>query len=265
MHRATQANSSFRAYTGGGSRSSVDTIDDSKLMQEMSGNFMHNETRQGVEAPQNYGFTSVVAPATKDSNGKITDSAEAHISFSGSNRSFPVAGVMDDRRHRLRNMQHGDVAMFRQALDKLQFHLNQAGGFLTGPRDKTVRMQLVDEDSGQQQQQGQQQALRPDGIARDVLHVGTHAGAGMSSGSGGQGSQKGQSPIYKDGQKSYRFVHVTGSETACSGASIRDYGSDGKGYRETTGGKMYCGGLASDPMAIVVTVAGPSVNTLAKI
>ena len=73
MHRATPLNSSFRAFSGGGTRSAIDTIDDSKLMQEMAGNFMNGESRKGVEAPQNYGFTSVVMPAIKDALGKIID------------------------------------------------------------------------------------------------------------------------------------------------------------------------------------------------
>ena len=40
MHRATPLNSSFRSYVAGGARSVIDKIDDSKLMQEMAGNFM---------------------------------------------------------------------------------------------------------------------------------------------------------------------------------------------------------------------------------
>ena len=269
MHRATPATSSFRAYTGGGTRSAVDTVDDSKLMQEHSGNFMHGETRQGVEAPQNYGFTSVAAPATKDADGKITDSAEAVISFMGSNRSFPVAGVMDDRRHRLFGLQPGDSAMFRQATDKLQFHLTGSGGFMTGPRDKTVRMQLVDEDSGQQQQQGGQQSVRADGSVRDVLHVGSHAGNGSSSSSssqGGQQQQKGQKPIYQDGQKSYRFVHCTGDETVCSGNNVRHKLSDGQIYYEVYSDKnVYLGADHTKNQQIVVTVLGPAKNTLAQV
>ena len=56
-------NSSLRGYSAGGARGVVDQVDDSKLMQEMGGNFMANEMRSGVEAPQNYGFTSVVFDA----------------------------------------------------------------------------------------------------------------------------------------------------------------------------------------------------------
>jgi Bacteriophage Mu Gp45 spike protein len=65
MHRATPLNTSIRAYTAGGARSVVDKVDDTKLMQEMGGNFMANETRDAIEAAQNYGFTSVVFDAEK--------------------------------------------------------------------------------------------------------------------------------------------------------------------------------------------------------
>ena len=57
MHRATPLNTSIRAYTAGGSRSVVDKVDDTKLMQEMGGNFMANETRDAIESAQNYGFS----------------------------------------------------------------------------------------------------------------------------------------------------------------------------------------------------------------
>ena len=92
MHRATSLNTSIRAYTAGGSRSVVDKVDDQKLMQEMGGNFMANETRSEVESPQNYGFTSVVFDAEKDKDGKVKASAETFIGFMGGNRSFPVCG-----------------------------------------------------------------------------------------------------------------------------------------------------------------------------
>ena len=252
MHRATPLNSSFRAFTGGGTRSAVDEIDDSKLMQEHSGNFMAGESRKGIEAPQNYGFTSVVMPAIKDALGKITDSAEAVISFMGGNRSFPVAGVMDDRRHRLFNLQPGDTAMFRTALDKLQFHFSTDGGFLTGPRDKTVRMQLLDEDSGKQQQGAQ---------------AGQHAAA--AGGSGGQSGQqkKGQQPIYKDGQKSYRFHDVTKDETRSSGTNVRSYLSDGNCYVDVNADKnVYVGGQSGKgSFDMLVTLSGPCKNAKGKI
>jgi Bacteriophage Mu Gp45 spike protein len=209
MHRASPSNTSFRAFSGGGTRSAVDQIDDSKLMQEHSGNFMANETRQGVEAPQNYGFTSVVMPAIKDALGKITDSAEAMISFMGGNRSFPVAGVMDDRRHRMFGMQPGDVGMFRTALDQLQMHFTGDGGFFSGAQDKMVRMQLV---AKQQQQSG---GGAPGAGTRDAS-----SGSGGAPGQQSSGQQKGQKPVYKNGQDSDFFIHINENGTTASGSNV---------------------------------------------
>ena len=207
MHRASPSNTSFRAFSGGGTRSAVDIIDDLKLMQEHAGNFMANETRKGIEAPQNYGFTSVVMPAIKDALGKITDSAEAMISFMGGSRSFPVAGVMDDRRHRLFGLQPGDVGMFRTALDQLQMHFTGNGGFFSGAQDKIVRMQLV---AKQQQQSGSGAQTRD-------------ASGGASGGAGGQQGgqqQKGQKPVYQNGQGSDFFLHIDKTGTTASGVNV---------------------------------------------
>jgi phage gp45-like len=87
-------------------------VDDSKMMQETLGNFMANEARSAIEAPQNYGFTSVVRKAVKDAQGKITSSAEGFVSFMGGNRSFPVMGIMDDRRYRPMGMKEGENGQY---------------------------------------------------------------------------------------------------------------------------------------------------------
>ena len=146
MHRATPLNSSFRGYVSGGSRGTVDQADDNTLMQEHSGNQMHSETRGAIESPQNYGFTSVVMPADKGPDGKMTASAENQISYSGGNRSFPVAGPMDDRRHRLRGLSAGDSAMHRGKDDDMQIQLSSDGMYHSAPQQ--VRMQLVPQGSG---------------------------------------------------------------------------------------------------------------------
>jgi phage gp45-like len=112
MHRASPLNSSFRGYVSGGSRATIDKSDDDKMMQETSGNFMKGESRDKVEAPQNYGFTSVNLPAKKGQNGEIEESAEAFIGFQGGNRSFPVAYVIDDRRHRPMGLKAGENAQY---------------------------------------------------------------------------------------------------------------------------------------------------------
>jgi phage gp45-like len=96
-------------------------------------------------------------PADKGQDGSIIGSAETFISYMGGNRSFPVAGNIDDRRHRLKNLDPGDSAMYRTKDDYQQFHMTTDGGFWSAPQDKTVRLALIDQNSGQQQQQGQQQ------------------------------------------------------------------------------------------------------------
>jgi hypothetical protein len=101
-----------RAYDSGGARTIIDTVDDDRLMQEMAGNFMKGESRKEVEAPQNYGFSSVVRPATKGQDGQIQECAEGFISFMGGNRSFPVCTVMDDRRYRPRSLKPGENSQY---------------------------------------------------------------------------------------------------------------------------------------------------------
>jgi phage gp45-like len=189
MHRATPLNVAFRSYTAGGARSVVHSVDDSKLMQEMSGNFMKGETRSKIEAPQNYGFTSVVMDADQDGQGNISGGAETFIQFVGGSRSFPVAPVMDDRRHRLKGLDKGDVAMFRTKGDQLQFHLASSGGYWTGPDSKKLRMQLVKAD---QQQQG----------GTPSQHDATGGGTGSSSGAAG-GKPTGQEAQYQKDSKQF--------------------------------------------------------------
>jgi hypothetical protein len=112
MHRQNPLSAAFVGYSGGGARSLVDVANDMTGMQEMKGAFMSSEARDRIESPQNYGFTSVVRAATKDAMGKIKDCAEAYISFMGGNRSFPVAGIMDDRRHRPWGLKEGENAQY---------------------------------------------------------------------------------------------------------------------------------------------------------
>jgi hypothetical protein len=53
-----------------------------------------------------------VLPAKKGKDGQIEESAEAFMSFMGGNRSFPVASVMDDRRHRPMGLKPGENAQY---------------------------------------------------------------------------------------------------------------------------------------------------------
>jgi phage gp45-like len=192
MHRATPLNSSFRAYVAGGARVTVPEVDDMQLMQESKGNFMANEAREKIEAPQNYGFTSVVRDAVKGSDGKLQQSAETFVSFMGGNRSFPVFGNMDDRRFRLKELQKGDTAMFDYL--QHQLHMNTDGIFITGRTDKKMKFQLADPP---QQQSGSSASAQA-------------ADASSGGGSGGQSSM-GQTKRYQNSTKQY--VEVTKDNT----------------------------------------------------
>src|SRR5262245_56906189 len=103
MHKVSPLAAAFRAFSAGGSRALIDSVNDKSLMQESNDTQgMHSESFPKMEAPQNYGFSSVVSKATKGKDGKITGSAEAFVSFMGGSRSFPVCSMMDDRRHRIK-------------------------------------------------------------------------------------------------------------------------------------------------------------------
>jgi phage gp45-like len=250
MHRATPIMSSFRGYCAGGARCTIDQIDDKQLMQEHAGNQMKGETRDKIESPQNYGFTSVVMDADKDSNGQMTGSAEGFMSYPGGNRSFAYCGVMDDRRHRLNSLDKGDVAMFRTKDDNQQFHLTTDGGFWSAPTDKTVRMQLVKK----QQQQGQgQQASQHDASGG--------AAPGGQGGQQGQGQQKGQRAVRKN--SSHQYVDVTENATNVSGTNTYMRLQDGKGYLHCSDdAKVWVGAeKGKATFARLLTENGPSVNS----
>ena len=263
MHRATPLNTSIRAYTAGGSRSVVDQADDTKLMQEMGGNFMANETRDAIEAAQNYGFTSVVFDAEKGADGKIAASAETFIGFMGGNRSFPAAGNMDDRRHRLFKLEKGDTAMFRGRGDKQQFHMTQDGGFWTAPQDKMLRMHLLQQDSETNSSQG-----GGGGSGGGVGAQQRDAGSGSSSsGQQGGGQKRGQEALYKDGKKSPLFVEITKDKTRLAGKTAHMVLDDGNTYVHcNTDKNVYLGAEAGKgTFDFVATLAGPCVNTKGKI
>ena len=82
-------------------RAVVRLIDDARACQEMQIDLLSDESQDGVERFQNYGFTSV------PKNG-----AEALVACVGGLRSHAVAIVVEDRRYRLKNLQSGEVAVF---------------------------------------------------------------------------------------------------------------------------------------------------------
>jgi len=210
MHLATPASTSFRAHAAGGGRAMIDTIDDDKFMQEAvnTGGFA-SEMFPAMEAPQNYGFTSVCADADKE-NGKITDCAEGFISHMGGNPAFPMMAVMDDRRHRLiglaKDAAKGASAMFGLRKWGQQLLNTEDGWFMTGNTKKKMRLQLVDNKNDDQQQSAQTDTGAPAAAA--------FAAGGSSGGGAGQQQQqqkkKGQKSLHKE--DSNTFVDMTSGD-----------------------------------------------------
>jgi len=187
MHRATPLNVAFRAYSAGGARTAITSIDDTKLMQQTGANFMKGESRKNIESPQNYGFTSVNMPP--DTAG----SAESIVSFIGGSRSLPIMGPTDDRRYRLYSLKPGDVGVFDHL--QHQLHFNSDGIFITGRTDKKMKFQLADPP----QQGGQQGGAAPS--QRDT------AGGSSSSSSSGDQQTKGQKQRYDKPTKQYLEIN----------------------------------------------------------
>jgi hypothetical protein len=199
MHRATPSNSSFRAYSAGGSRATIDSASDDSQMQSISGGMMKGEHRDDVEHPQNYGFTSVVADADKDKDGNVTESAEGFMQFMGGSRSLPVMSIMDDRRHRLKKLPKGDCAMYRGREDGQQFQMHDKGNFMSARSDKKNRIALVPDKRQQQGGQGGGGQGRAEG----------GGGQQQGSGEGQQQKQEGQESVYDDNEKSDTFFEQT--------------------------------------------------------
>ncbi len=288
MHRTTPLAAAFRAYVAGGARSVVSAITDTTGLQEMAGHFMANESRDKIESPQNFGFTSAVMDAIQDQAGKIMGSAETFIQFMGGNRSFPVAGNMDDRRHRLTGLDKGDVGMFTTKGRKQQLHMSADGMFGSAPQDKTMRFALVAEDSEQDMtsQSFQKQAaaaMAPGGGGRPVLERlmraarglydmpsvstldagGGGAGGGGAGGAAGDagagGQQKGQQALKDKNKKAKIFFDLTKDKTRTAGKEVHLMQDDDNTYLHVKGKKLYLGAEAGKgKFAIVVTLKGPA-------
>ncbi len=301
MHRATPNNSSHRAYSGGGSRATVDSVDDNKLMQESQCNMLSSESRGGIESAQNYGFTSHNMP--KDDSG----SSESFIDYCGSNRGFPRSGPIDDRRHRARGLDPGDSMVNRTKNDDMQIHLASDGMYHSAPQ--MVRVQLVPQGSGAAnppQDQAQASPAKQSLYARYEPRIearlwaglepelerqlqveldriegrprvtpfaesgGAGSGGGTGANGGGQGNKPtGQKAVNGAGADSADFMHVKKGEGRLSSKDkvrLSTGKEDDDVLHESGGKKDYVGGTpAKHKFSKILTLAGPSVNGYAKI
>jgi phage gp45-like len=248
MHRATPSNTSFRAYSAGGARATINAIDDGKLMQEIAGAFMKGESRDKVEAPRSYGFASVPHDADKDGSGP-----EAFISFIGGNRSFPVCGPIDDRRHRLLGLLAGDVALFRGKDDGQQLHMNALGTFLSAFVSKKLRLQLVSQGGGGASAGGAQ------------ARAGAEAAAGGQAGTAASGA--GQKAVYAADSSQYFEVGGEGTESMNKAHTIILDDKETAIFIDGKTKNVYLGGLPDKhKFARVMTEGGlASTNVYARI
>lgn len=86
-------------------RATLKKVDDTKRMQEVDLDMLHDEGRQGVERWENYGHFSH-PPAPEE--GKEPEALVAQV---GGSRSHSVVVGLADRRHRPRNSKPGEAGM----------------------------------------------------------------------------------------------------------------------------------------------------------
>jgi phage gp45-like len=112
------------------SRATLNEASDDPMMQTMHLDFFNNDSRKGVERVQNYGFSSVPAPRSKQEgnqqqsssggggSGEVQpeqpkgEAAEAIVLYQGGQRNHPLVVGVDDRRHRPRGLKPGENAQY---------------------------------------------------------------------------------------------------------------------------------------------------------
>ena len=267
MHRQTQLTQGFVGYTSGGARTLIDSIDDGKLMQQMKGAIL-GESRDGVESPQNYGFSSVVRAATKGSDGTIQECAEGFMSYFGGSRTSNFCGVMDDRRFRPLHFKEGENSQYD---DLGQMTLIRRTGLyllsLDGPDDSqksgSGSAGQQDASSGGSSQQNVERMASLRHVNKSKQERPSRGGSGQSSGGSNGGGSGGtlaagqyasgsaqQSQDFKhEGESVNHEVRVTkGRIEFRSGDSVVGY-YDGQSKKWSFTGEMHLGAdSASHPV-----------------
>jgi phage gp45-like len=139
MRRSSSRDASDRVAGAASSRMTVNSIDDSTLMQQMTGAGFAGEQRQDIEHAHPYGFTAV--PQAPSMIGGILKAAEAFFSFMNGNRSHGVALVTGDRRFRLFGLQNGEVALHDD--QGHQIHITRNGVVVSAPNGKSIKGQVM--------------------------------------------------------------------------------------------------------------------------
>jgi len=103
-------------------RGVVRLVRDTHLLQEIQATLLAGETAERLERFQEYGLTSV--PKRPSPDGQ----AEAIVLHLGGGRDHGVIVAVDDRRHRLKGLAEGEVALYDDLGTKV--HLKRGGELL---------------------------------------------------------------------------------------------------------------------------------------
>ena len=93
-------------------------VDDKKKLQRHQVQLLEDETKDNVERFQTYGITSHPLPG-----------AEVLVAFLGGGRDHGIVVGCDDRRHRVQDLEPGDVALYTD--EGIALHIT---------RDRTVKL-----------------------------------------------------------------------------------------------------------------------------
>lgn len=107
-------------------RGTLHLVNDGPAVQTVQATFLKDETRDGMERVQDYGFTSVPLAGM-----------QPIAVFFGGDRSNGVVIACADRRYRLKGLQSGEVALYDDLGQKV--HLTRSGVVVETPLDATVK------------------------------------------------------------------------------------------------------------------------------
>ena len=120
------------------------------------------------------------------------DAAEAIVLYLNGSRSHPVIISVGDRRHRLLELEEGDVAQHRLKDDRQQMLYSKDGTYISTRDDKVMRIALVPKPPPDEQQQPSQQQQAN----------GTAGTSGSGGGKQKKKKQMGQKSAKDDNKKS---------------------------------------------------------------
>jgi phage gp45-like len=219
------------------SRATLRTTNTKTLWNELHIDVLKGETATDVEWVENYGSTVHPAKQDEDENkgqqakagggssggtgggspGTVGeqpegDSAEPIVGYMNGARNHPVVLAVGDRRHRLKELEEGDVAQHRLKDDRQQVLLSKDGTYISTREDKKFRVALVPKETkDDQQQQGGQQTR----------------GGGEQQQQGKQKKTYGQKSAKDDNGKSSVAIEQNGTTT---------YSQHGESYSSQKGG-----------------------------